>query len=251
MKQLDPDELVAAYHRLRKSAPHRHKRGKQYFVGHSGITSSGKYSNRREEHLAVALWNSAQENRSLIMPDGLTLRLLDYQFPLKAQRSDTGVGKVDLFGTINNTKACVVELKIHPLSKGRSDTPLRAFLEALAYCAIVEANAEDIAQEVLDQFGQKLIEHRPVLIVMAPEQYWLGYISHQRAAGWWSVLRHLVDQLAKSLDLECHFIVLRNSDFEMGLDEQKPKLVADYSLCYLSDFVHQQTNERSNMAAKL
>ena len=41
---------------------------------------------------------------------------------------------------------CVVELKVTGES-ARGDTPLRALLEGLAYCAIVEANAADIASE--------------------------------------------------------------------------------------------------------
>jgi len=174
-RRLDPSDLVTAYHRLRESAPSRHASGIRYFVDHAGVTSSGGFSNRREEHLAVALWNAAQEGTPLTMPNDDSLRILDYQFPLKAARSDTGVGKVDLFGVVKDTQSCVIELKIHPTGTALGDTPLRAFLEALAYCAIVEANANDIASEVSANFGVDLAESCPTLIAMAPEEYWLGY----------------------------------------------------------------------------
>lgn len=59
--QLKSVELVAAYLRAKDSAPRRHLRDKRYFVGHTGVTSSGENSNRREEHLAVALWNASQD----------------------------------------------------------------------------------------------------------------------------------------------------------------------------------------------
>lgn len=236
-EQLVPNELVAAYHRARKSAPHRQERNKRYFVGHSGVTNSGGYSNRREEHLAVALWNSTQEYGPLALLDGRTLEFLDYQFPLKAQRSDKGIGKVDLFGLFDNTTPCVIELKIHAAGKGSSDTPLRAFLEALAYCAIVEANARDIAREVLDNCGKKLIRERPDLVLMAPEEYWLRYINHQKAGEWWPALRRLADQLNKSFGLVSHFIGLRDAKFSMGLEGQKPQLLGNCSLINLSDLL--------------
>ena len=179
MERLDPKDLTDAYHRLRESAPHRHERNKSYFVGHSGITSSGKASNRREEHLAVALFNASQEGVPLKLPDGSSLKFLDYQLPLKARQGDKGIGKVDLFGVINGTQSSVIELKIHPAGTGYGDTPLRAFLEALAYCAIVEANADDVASESLYNFNLKLKVNRPSLIVLAPEQYWKTYHAHR------------------------------------------------------------------------
>ena len=237
INELDSYELTCAYHHLRESAPHRHERNKHYFVGHSGVTSSGGKSNRREEHLAVALWNSSQVGRSFALPDGHTLEFLDYQFPLKARQSDKGVGKVDLFGVAGKTKPCVIELKIHPANTGMGDTPLRAFLEALAYCAIVEANAGEIAQEAFDQFGYEFTESRPTLIVMAPEEYWRGYINHQKTGNWWPALRRLADQLEESFGLESHFIVLRGAHFSMGLEGQKPQLLGDCSLIRLAELM--------------
>jgi len=237
MRQLDAGELAAGYQQLMGSAPNRHKRNKRYFVGHTGVTSSGGYSNRREEHLAVALWNSSRAGRSFALPDGGSLELLDYQFPLKARQSDKGVGKVDLFGVAGKTKPCVIELKIHPANTGMGDTPLRAFLEALAYCAIVEANASDIAQEVFDEYGHEFTENQPALIVMATEEYWSTYLNHQKAGDWWPVLRRLADQLEKALGLESHFLVLRDAKFSMGLEGQKPQLLGDCSLISLAELI--------------
>jgi hypothetical protein len=236
-KLLDPNELVTAYHRVRESAPHRHERNKRYFVGHSGVTSSGGYSNRREEHLAVALWNSSQAGCTFALPDGCTLEFLDYQFPLKARRGDKGVGKVDLFGVAGKSKPCVIELKIHPANTGMGDTPLRAFLEALAYCAIVEENAGDIAQEAFDKFGYEFTESRPTLIVLATEEYWSAYMNHPKAGNWWPELRRLADSLEKSIGLESYFIALRDADFSMGLEGQKPQLLRDCSLISLADLM--------------
>ena len=237
INELESYELTCAYHHLRASAPHRHERNKRYFVGHTGVTSSGGYSNRREEHLAVALWNSSQAGRSFALPDGRRLEFLDYQFPLKARQGDKGIGKVDLFGVAGNSKPCVIELKIHSVNQGMADTPLRAFLEALAYCAIVEANMTDIAQEVVDKFGYESIESHPALVVMATEEYWSAYMNHPRTGDWWPILRRLADSLETSFGLESYFIALRDADFSMGLEGQKPKLLRDCSLANLSDLM--------------
>jgi len=96
--QLDPGNLATAYARARDSAPRRHDRNKRYFVDHSGQTNRSENSNRREEHLALALWGASQSGSPMVLPTGETLGIVDYQTPLKARQSDKGVGKVDLFG---------------------------------------------------------------------------------------------------------------------------------------------------------
>jgi hypothetical protein len=234
---LDPDVLISSYLRLMDSAPRRHVRDRKYFVGHTGKPGSGSKSNRREEHLAIALWCESRNNRLLMVPGAGPLEFLDYQFPLKAKRGDKGVGKVDLFGVLGGTKSCVIELKIHSARAAMSDTPLRAFLEALAYCAIVEANAKDIAREAFDLFGYEFSPRRPVLMVMATNEYWSAFLNHQKAGDWWSSLRRLADQLKESFDLESHFLVLRDVEFSMGLDGERPRMLSDCSLMHLEDLV--------------
>jgi hypothetical protein len=236
-RQLTLDELIESYQQLKNTAPRRHARNLKYFVGHNGVTSSGTHSNRREEHLAVALWNQCQASGPLQLARMGELSLLDYQFPLKARQGDKGIGKVDLFGVAGNSEPCVIELKIHSANQGMADTPLRAFLEALAYCAIVEANLTDIAQEAFDKFGYEFTQSRPTLVVMATEKYWSAYMNHQRTGDWWPVLRRLANSLEKSFGLESYFIALRDADFSMGLGGQKPKLLRDCSLISLADLM--------------
>jgi hypothetical protein len=235
--ELKLDDLIEGYRQLKSGAPRRRYRNLKYFVGHNGVTSSGTHSNRREEHLAVALWNQCQQSGPLQIECTGELLLLDYQLPLKARQGDKGIGKVDLFGVTDNSKPSVIELKIHSSNQGMADTPLRAFLEALAYCAIVEANLTDIAQEAFDQFGCEITESRPTLVVMATKEYWSAYLHHQKTGDWWLTLRGLADQLEASFDLESHFLVLRSADFSMGLVGQKPQMQGDCSLMNLADLV--------------
>jgi hypothetical protein len=215
---------VAGYVALREAAPHRHRHEKTYFTGHTGVTSSGHHFNRREEHLAVALRNAYGGNSPLQLPGGRTLKLLDYQTPLKARRADTGIGKIDLFGIIDGALPCIIELKVPTASGGRSDTPLRAFLEAFAYCAIVEANIDELAAEAATTLCCEISRDRSALMVMAPEDYWLSYLGHPKAGDWWPSLERLATELADNLGLEIHFIALRDAQFDMGLAGNPPRL---------------------------
>ena len=218
----DVERLAHLYEQLRRAAPRRHACDKCYLHGRrNGITSSGAASNRREEHLAVALRNASRDGAVFMLPDGRPLAIIDYQMPLKARQSDRGVGKVDLFALVDGRLPCVIELKV--AGKSRRDTPLRALLEALAYCAIVDANADDIASEVAGQ--PALSASRPTLVVMAPEDYWAGYLDHGTAGRWLPAIRDLISGLRETLGLETCLVALLDARFEMGLGGRKPRLV--------------------------
>ena len=227
-------DIATAYSELLDSAPRRHARGKRYFVGHTGVPSTGASTNRREEHLALALWGRARDRGPLFLPTGQALELLDYQFPLKAALADKGIGKVDLFGVIDGSSSCVIELKIHPAGAGKADTPLRAWLEALAYCAVVEANIPDISGEARELFGLRLDRAQPDLVVMATLEYWHAYARHPRAGDWWPALRRLAGELDLQLGIRSHFVALEGCDFRLGVDGQRPLLAGDCGLLEVS-----------------
>jgi hypothetical protein len=185
---LDIEALCEAYIELVKRAPRRSLNRKQYFqTGHDGFPSGDENSNRREEHLALALFN--QSNR-FDFPGGRNLNIIDYQTPLKSRRDDKGIGKIDLFGVIDDSIPAVIELKIHGIDKRKADTPLRALLEGLAYCAMVEANIANITDEVKSKFNLKITHTRSDLIVMAPNEYWHSYLGKPRAGDWLPSLKH-------------------------------------------------------------
>jgi len=227
--QLVPADLVEAYRHTRNSAPRRHDRDKSYFVDHSGLTNRAEKSNRVEEHLALALWRASQTAAPMTLPGGNALEILDYQVPLKAQQKDKGVGKVDLFGLINGHRATVIELKV-VATTGRGDTPLRAYLEALAYCAIVEANMLEIANDANSRYGKSVEIQPPGLVVMAPADYWVGYQANAKTGRWWPVLSSLVKEIDDLLSIETHFLALKNATFQMGSRDQAPQLTGDCSV---------------------
>ena len=111
-EQLDIHDLRNEYRQLVRSAPRRHPRKKSYLKGRTGATGSSSRSNRREEHLAVAIYNASRADNLLALPDCRDLAILDYQTPLKARRDDRGIGKVDLFGVLDGHVPSVIELKV-------------------------------------------------------------------------------------------------------------------------------------------
>ena len=227
----DLEMLVHCYENLLRVAPRRHDReGKRYFrASHAGVTGSGVSSNRREEHLAVALYNASRGGAAFALPDQRPIEIIDYQTPLKARRGDRRVGKVDLFAVVEGTLPCVIELKTAP-----RDTPLRALLEGLAYCAIVEANAADIASEVAERYV--LSASRPTLVVMAPDDYWAWYLDHPRAGRWLSSIRDLISGLRGALGLEACLVALLDVEFEMGLGGQPARLIRSCRMASVDDW---------------
>lgn len=224
-KNLDITEICEGYAALRSAAPQRSKRGKRYFIAsHNGIPSSGESSNRREEHLAIAMYNASRSGIRFELPDSRILEIMDYQTPLKAKQSDRGIGKVDLFGVLDKTLPTVIELKIEGQNGSYSDTPLRALLEGLAYCAIVEANMSAITEEAVSTLGLSLLATRPILIVMAPEEYWRRYLKHPSTGSWLPELLRVIEVLKGQLELEVHMVALKGAELEMGLGGKHPVL---------------------------
>ena len=159
---LDPIELADAFHQQRHGAPRRTEK----YLSNSrlGVTSGDNTSNRREEGLAKKLCGDG----GIGLPTGGQLTFLDYQFPLKSVRADVGIGKVDLLGIREDGTLVVVELKIE---SNREDRRI-AVLEGLIYAAIVEANLEQIAEEVLAIKGRQVRPTRPAIVILAPPLYW-------------------------------------------------------------------------------
>ncbi len=220
--KLDIDALVSAYANLVERAPKRSLNKKQYFqADHDGFPTGDENSNRREEHLALALFN---QSHLFDFPGGRDLNIIDYQTPLKSKRDDKGIGKIDLFGVIDSSIPAVIELKIDGIKRRAADTPLRALLEGLAYCAIVEANIADITDEAQSKFNLLFTCTRPDLIVMAPSDYWHSYLNKPSAGDWLPMLETMVSEVRQKLHINIHLCSLLNADFEMGSSQKRPIL---------------------------
>jgi hypothetical protein len=228
--KLELNDLVEGYQRLQQLAPRRHQVTKEYFVPeHRGVSSKKSSSNRVEEHLAGALWAESRSGNSFKLPDGTDLNFLDYQVPLKARAADVAVRAVDLIGLVENANLCIIELKVLSSNK-TSNSPLQAFLEALAYSAIIDANSADIASEVEEKFGYQIIGDKPMIIIMAPRNYWDWCLGIKQAGNWCGALIELTTSLESALGLRSQFLSLSNVDLEMGYAGQKARLNSPCSL---------------------
>lgn len=225
--EIDVSDLVRKYKELMKVAPRRHKRRKKYFVeDHDGKLKGEKKSNRKEEHLAVALFNECRNGKEFLLSNKRKLKIIDYQVPLKAERDDIGIGKIDLFGVIDKEIPCAIELKVDQDSGGKPDTPLRALLEGLTYCAIIERNKKDIWKEAQDpkNGGFNFKGSRPHLMVLAPSNYWNYYFEKKPAGDWPSSLIGLANKLSQQLEIQILFYSLENAEFEWGGNGKPAKM---------------------------
>lgn len=227
---VDRDALFKEYNNLVQCAPRRSNRNKSYFVGHDGRLSAIGGSNRREEHLAVALWNL---NRLWPRPDGSRFYLLDYQFPLRARQGDKGLRAVDLLGITAQRRLMVIELKVKPHDENdRGETPVAALMQGLRYAAVVQANLAVIAAEVKRRFSMTIRAEPPIVQVLAPQAWWRGWLgihgSTRNAAGYWEpAFAKLAWDIENRLGVAVECVALddlNDTDITFGPDQKTPHL---------------------------
>ena len=210
ISEINLDSLCSEYDALRSAAPRRHDRNKRHFVGHDGRPQAKDPASPAEKHLAIALWRF----QTLQTRAGVSeLRFLDYQFPLKAARSDAGLGEVDLLGVTVEGRIAIIELKVSRRSSTAPDTPVHALMEGLRYAAVVQANNDAIAAEARDRFGIDVFDRAPIMQILAPEDWWRGWRNMasrtRRAAGRWeSALLELTNNLEARLGISAEFASL-------------------------------------------
>ncbi len=230
--QVDRDALFKEYNALVQCAPRRSDRNLPYFdfAGHDGRLSTIGGSNRREEHLAIALLNL---NRWWSRPDGSRFYLLDYQFPLKARQGDKGIRAVDLLGITAQRRLMVIEMKVKPRGdNSRGETPVAALMQGLRYAAVVQANYEGIAAEMNRHFKVTIKAGPPIVQVLAPQAWWRGWLgihgSTRDAAGDWEpAFAKLAQDIENRLDVAVECVALdelNDTDITFGPDRKTPQL---------------------------
>lgn len=215
--QLEPATLATAYCEQRASAP---RRGQGYLSPtRKGVTSSGDCSNRTEEHLAIGLFLQGE----LGLPSGESLKLFDYQFPLKAVRADAGIGKVDLLGLYQDGTLAVVELKI----AGNAEDRRIALLEGLIYAAVIEANVERIAAEIEATRNVRVTRAGPRIVVVGPPLYW----SEANVFPQLAEFEALTVKVAEAIGIDIVLLCLQDADgLVFGRNGCPPQLHGQASL---------------------
>ena len=220
--EIDQDDLCAEYEARIQSAPDRAARDKAYFVGHNGKRHR---SNRREEHLAIALCNLKER---WPRPDGGWLRLLDYQFPLYARESDR-LRKIDLVGVTNQGRFTVIELKVE--RGNNSATPLGALMQGLRYAAAAQANLDTISGEAERLDARIAAKLPPIVQILAPKAWWRIWLkpfckTRDDTGDWVPEFVELVGDIEKRLDIAVECVAL--ADIRIGDRPQLAKAPAFY-----------------------
>lgn len=215
------ETIVAEYRAQSAAAPRRHPARKYLQHTHTGQPHSGATSGRVEEHLMLALYGTGQN--TLATPTSRQLRIIDYQVPLKAKRSDP-IGKVDGLGLTDRGSVCLIELKA---PRHRGDSPLRALLESLSYLAVVEANWPDLASEIAAAHSAFDPAQRPTALIAGPRSWWTAWEGCTPAGDWKQSLADLTTATAQSLDVSIAYGALDGhgpDNLHMGLNGQAPTL---------------------------
>ncbi|MGO9083677.1 MAG: hypothetical protein ACLQBK_00485 [Candidatus Sulfotelmatobacter sp.] len=227
---LSETELQLQFGQQAKNAPLRGEyRDKPYFKGHTGKTTSGLSTNRREEHLAIALWR-AYRDAGFALPDGKVLFPVDYQVPLKSHLDEpnAGLGKVDLLSVDAEGEPWICELKVHSTGKKSAETPLKALLEALAYCATLDADLRNLSRESDDKMRMLLHSFspmRPNLLIMAPTEYWALCDHAKFRDPWREPLQALSRQIEVALKIKVRFVRMDNCLWQMNENTRMPSLI--------------------------
>jgi hypothetical protein len=196
---LDSETLGIEYRNRVAAAP---TRTQPYIVEHD-ISGRTDVSTRLEELLAHRMF---QQETMFLVPGWRGVRVVDFQTPLNARRSD-GLGEVDLLGVGDGL--CVIELKVlRP--DGGADTPLNALLEAVGYCAVIEANAGRIMSE-LRGAGHEVGTGPPSALVLAPDDYWARWDRTRTEQPWKAALAHAIGVVGEAPGLTVVF-----GSFEMA-----------------------------------
>jgi hypothetical protein len=215
---LSGSELLRLFEEQSKTASRRGLH-RSYFVGHTGSTTSGLPTNRREEHLTIAIWRRYRES-GFRLPDGTILFPIDYQLPLKSHRDEAndGLGKIDLFCVECEGEPWITEVKIHSTRSRRIETPLKALLEALTYCAILDANLMRLSKEAHDR--KNILQHavkptRPNLLILAPTEYWNLCSKKENRHPWRESFLALGRRIEIALKIRVRFVRIDNCHWEM------------------------------------
>jgi hypothetical protein len=196
---IDAGDLSDEISRLKYAAPSRASVGRSYLSAErNGIPSSSKNSNRLEELTAVAMINL---NRRWPLEGDGYFRLIDYQTPLKARRSDKGIGKIDLLAITDIGRLMIIELKVITQSGSIPDSPISALLEGLCYAALIEANHETLKREVEGRFGGTVDSKSPLVLVLAPKVWWRKWMESSAAGNWWPAFETLVKRVEEKTGL--------------------------------------------------
>lgn len=242
--------LFNDYYKLFYKAPIRGKEEVRNIFEdeHDGTVGNGPIKKRgdvtielTEKRLARAIWNY----KKLTLPEGRGyIRLLDYEFPLRATGENKGIGEIDLLGLTDVGVLSVIELKYLKEGVGAGDSPLYALVQALRYSAIIEANLvfvkdaidnKRVENAVEERWGGKIKSDKPRILLIANKQWWNYWDERDRQkkkGKWKDLFFDLLVDIREELDIETECYAINDySEKDIGWEDgNKPILLSDPDL---------------------
>ena len=215
---LTGEQLAAAYQEEKRNAPRVHEAGRRYLAPRGGKPATERRRDKDEEHVGAALvrYGTARTDGLPLPDEPLRLLPLEYAVRVKTGPADAetrGIGRIDLLGITSDDRLAVVKLRVLEPAETRcgvGDTPLRALLEALALCAIAEANLSALRSEIAERFGRTLSDAAPMCVVAASPVYWrlCRRREAQRGAAWIREMERLAQEVERGVGVPVRFLAL-------------------------------------------
>lgn len=196
----------------------------QHFLDHDGTIEGEPVVDEKE--LAIAIFNQCQQDEvPLVLPDAVgpsdpddvddegvpatRIDLLDYAIPMttlaprKIKARHRVISALDLLGLTADDRIAVARLRLMAPKSTKGDTPLRALLEGLAQCAMVEGYRATLTAQIGERSERSVSGEPPRLLVLANNRYWEIYRRRSlRSAGpWMEAMRRVVGEVDKSLGI--------------------------------------------------
>jgi len=229
---LTAEALASMYQQERSLAGEEASADIQHFLGHDGTTEGETKVDEKE--FSIAVFNQCQEDQSqIVLPDAVppadpddvddegtpatTIDLIDYAVnmttlaPRKIKARNRVISSLDLLGIAMDERLAVQRVRLMPPRSTKGDTPLRAILEGLAQCAVVEAHRETLSAQIAERTGRTVASDPPRLVVFANNRYWEIYRrrSLKSAGPWMEAMRRVAGEIEQGLGIPVRFASIK------------------------------------------
>lgn len=250
-ERLTGASLEADYQTEVANAPKRSAEGLAHLGVRVGRKAKGRQHGRDEKHLAEAIAraaNSSDEDahgtKSLELPTGESITLIDSAVPIKTAAPDkekgasdpnAGIEDLPILTLIGDDRVAVAVLKyLEPdaTRSGAGDTPLRFVLQALAHAAAIDANREAFRSEIAEATGKTTGEEAPAVVIAASPRYWelCRKREAQKGAGWIRELERIAREIGETIGTEIFFVGLTTESVPgWEYDDEGPTLTGPIS----------------------
>ena len=248
---LTADALSSLYEQERAIAAEEASADIQHFPDHDGTVEGDPTVDEKE--FATAVFNQCQEDQSrLVLPDAVpptdpddvddegtpptTIDLIDFAVnmttlpPRKVKARNRVISSLDLLGIAMDDRLAVQRVRLMPPRSTKGDTPLRAILEGLAQCAVVEAYHDTLSAQITERTGREVSSERPRLVVFANNRYWEIYRrrSLKSAGPWMEAMRRIAGEVEQGLGIPLRFASIKlYGDPPWRIRHGRPLLASD------------------------